>query len=357
MRWWVYRNNAVAFAVQQRDPYYEDCGVNIPATNIPPYVPASPGSAVNKYLATTIVSGGGTASIVVANAAGATASGQTALHDNSANLLACMNASRFGTPCYIPLAANPPFNAATVFTGTNSGNGHLFMAGISASTSLGESRGRNRLRGLPEPQHFLRARAGCPAYGWRNNSYALPVFLGIPNNNAQNAAPTRKTPRPSIPEHDVCDFSQQASLSTGHERAVRPADGQHQFRGLKQCRNVNIPAAIFAAPRNPASALGIAVTATPRKSPLVRRASGSPRSPLPKPIPTLLRRESWVLWLSITGGAQVIRLTLCRGSTAAVIQTLLSASTSKSSKDFARSVKARLCEQTTASLAFSTSKR
>jgi hypothetical protein len=130
MRWWVYRNGTLSFVVQGNDSYYEDCGTNMSASFIPSYVPSSPGGAANKYLATTIVSGGGTTSIVVANAAGATASGQTALHDNSQNLLACMTASRNGTPCYIPLAANPPFEAATVFTSANSGSAHLLMPSV-----------------------------------------------------------------------------------------------------------------------------------------------------------------------------------------------------------------------------------
>jgi hypothetical protein len=130
MRWWVYRNGTLSFVVQGNDSYYEDCGTNMSASFIPSYVPSSPGSAVNKYLATTIVSGGGTTSIVVANTAGVTASGQTALHDNSQNLLACMTASRNGTPCYIPLAANPPFEAATVFTSANSGSAHLLMPSL-----------------------------------------------------------------------------------------------------------------------------------------------------------------------------------------------------------------------------------
>ena len=130
MRWWIYRNGTILGAAQGNDSYYEDCGVNIAGGNIPSYVPASPGAAVNKYLATTIVSGSGTTNIVVANAAGATASGQTALHDNSKNLAACMTASSFSTPCYIPTAANPPFNAATVFS---TGNTHLLFNSLTLS--------------------------------------------------------------------------------------------------------------------------------------------------------------------------------------------------------------------------------
>jgi len=130
MRWWVYRNGTLAFVVQSRDSYYEDCGTNMSPSFIPSYVPSSPGAAVNKYLATTIVSGGGTTNIIVANAAGATASGQTAMHDNSQNLLACMTVSRNGSPCYIPVAANPPFEAATVFTAAASANAHLLFSSV-----------------------------------------------------------------------------------------------------------------------------------------------------------------------------------------------------------------------------------
>src|SRR6266849_6427546 len=126
LRYWVYRNNVLAFVVQSHDPYYEDCGVNMDNTRIPSYVPSSPGSAVNKYLATTIVSGGGTTSLVVANAAGNTISGQTALHDNSQNLLAAMNVSHFFTPVYANLA-NAPFNAKTVFSSAKAANTELWL--------------------------------------------------------------------------------------------------------------------------------------------------------------------------------------------------------------------------------------
>src|SRR5712692_1564300 len=107
--------------------------LNVLAWNIPSYVPSSPGSAVNKYLPTTIVSGGGTTGIVVANAAGNTISGQTALHDNSQNLLAATAASRGTTPVYIPVGGNPPLSAATVFTSANAGNAHILTAGLSIS--------------------------------------------------------------------------------------------------------------------------------------------------------------------------------------------------------------------------------
>jgi len=248
MRWWVYRNNTLAFAVQQRDPYYEDCGVNVPATNVPPYVPASPGAAVNKYLATTLVSGGGSTGIVVANAAGATVSGQTALHDNSANLLACMNASRFATPCYIPSATNPPFNAATVFTGTNSGNGHLFMA---ANVNLNQP-WVNRAAGIVFEGHrnhntsFSNGQA-VQLTGGGNNSYALPVFLGLPFNNGTNSGPNPQDPA-------AINFLNVTFVSFSPQGVTFNWDMNGQFGllmdnvnfvGSNSASNVNIPPAIF----------------------------------------------------------------------------------------------------------------
>ncbi len=125
LRYWVYRNNTLAFVVQSHDPYYEDCGTNMDNTRIPTYIPAAPGSAVNKYLATTIVSGAGTTSIVVANAAGNTISGQTALHDDSQNLLAAANASHFSTPVYVP--GGGVFNAATVFSSAKASNTEIWL--------------------------------------------------------------------------------------------------------------------------------------------------------------------------------------------------------------------------------------
>jgi hypothetical protein len=125
LRYWVYRNNTLAFVVQSHDPYYEDCGTNMDNTRIPTYIPAAPGSAVNKYLATTIVSGAGTTSIVVANAAGNTISGQTALHDDSQNLLAATNASHFSTPVYVP--GGGVFNATTVFSSAKASNTEIWL--------------------------------------------------------------------------------------------------------------------------------------------------------------------------------------------------------------------------------------
>ena len=173
MRWFVYRNNTLAFIVPKRDPYWEDCGVNTPT--FPPYVPTSPGSAVTKYLATTIVSGGGTTSIVVANAAGNTISGQTALHDNSQNLRAALAAGAFNTP--VRVNAGAVFNAATLFDGSHGGNAQVWLpSGVTVNqpwvvrTSMSFKGGESNV----STSFTFRPQVSFQATG-----YAYPGLLGL----------------------------------------------------------------------------------------------------------------------------------------------------------------------------------
>jgi hypothetical protein len=104
--------------------YWDDYGQVAPP--IPSYVPAScPGSATNDYLATTIVSGGGTASIVVASAATQTASGLTALFDDGPGLKAAfVSATTNPTNASVHLPASPtgttyPINSHQVMPNTS----------------------------------------------------------------------------------------------------------------------------------------------------------------------------------------------------------------------------------------------
>jgi hypothetical protein len=247
MRWWVYRNNTLAFVVQARDPYYEDCGVNIPAVNIPSYVPASPGAAVNKYLPTTIVSGGGTASIVVANAAGNTVSGQTALHDNSQNLLAATAASRFSTPVYIPASANPPFNAATVFTISNASSVRILTAGLIIN------------------QPWVVRAGGLVVEGQRNNGTsfafgqmavltgggsAYPVVLQLPYNNGSASAANQQT-LTGVNYVNIefnAPWVQQIAFVNDQQFMFGLLLDNAAFVGSTSTANVNIPAAVIKGP-------------------------------------------------------------------------------------------------------------
>src|SRR5216684_2983467 len=247
MRWWVYRNNTLAFVVQARDPYYEDCGVNIPAGNIPSYVPASPGSAVNKYLATTIVSGGGTTSIVVANAAGNTISGQTALHDNSQNLLAATTASRSTTPVYIPVGGNPPFNAATVFTNTNASNVHILTAGLSINQPWVVRAGGFVLEGQRNSTTSFQFGNLATLTGAGS---AFPVLLQLPYNNGTPSAGNQQTL--TGVNYVNIEFNatavQQIAFVNDQAFMFGLLFDNVAFVGSTSTANVNIPAAVIKGP-------------------------------------------------------------------------------------------------------------
>src|SRR5882724_7431777 len=121
IHYWIYRligagTFSLAGVAQGVDPYWSDCGFAAP--NAPPYVPATPpASAQPGYLATTIVSGGGTTSLSLANAAATTATTQTVLHDNSVPLLNAVKAAdnATGGTVYIP---NGGANLYWVFNST-----------------------------------------------------------------------------------------------------------------------------------------------------------------------------------------------------------------------------------------------
>ena len=102
IHYWIYRNGALSGVAQGVDPWFMDCGQ--PAPNAPAYVPRSPhGAAQAGYLATTIVSGGGTTTLALADAASTSARSQTVLHDNSPNLKAAyLAACLTGGTVYIP---------------------------------------------------------------------------------------------------------------------------------------------------------------------------------------------------------------------------------------------------------------
>jgi hypothetical protein len=125
LRYWVYRqdngagNYNLVGVVPGQDPFYIDCGQGV--SGQPSYVPSTaPAADIPGYLATTIVSGGGTTSLVVANAAGTSVSGQTAQHDNSQvlrNLLGTVYSAHGGIIRFPVLPSNStlsfPFNATT----------------------------------------------------------------------------------------------------------------------------------------------------------------------------------------------------------------------------------------------------
>jgi hypothetical protein len=133
IHYWIYRSIgggsfSLVGVAQGADPWWQDCGRPAPTVN--GYVPATPpGSAQPGYLATTIVSGGGTTTLTLANAASTSATSQVVLHDNSVPLKNAVQAATNanGGTVYIPNAGNQSW----VFNGTTDFNsGITFTAGI-----------------------------------------------------------------------------------------------------------------------------------------------------------------------------------------------------------------------------------
>jgi hypothetical protein len=118
IHYWIYRNGALAGVAAGIDPWFQDCGSNV--TGAPSYVPTTPPSTTQPgYLASTIVSGAGTTSLTLANAATTTVSSAAVLHDNSLNLKSAIQAAynAGGGAVYISNGMGyVPFNATLDLT-------------------------------------------------------------------------------------------------------------------------------------------------------------------------------------------------------------------------------------------------
>src|SRR5262249_53540137 len=122
LRSWIYRNGTLVGVSPGQDPFFIDCGQGVGGQ--PAYVPTSaPSGPQAGYLATTIVSGGGTNSITLANAAGTTAASQIVQHDNSSAVKAAWAAaySAHGGVVSIPIIPGGgfqffPFNSTMDLT-------------------------------------------------------------------------------------------------------------------------------------------------------------------------------------------------------------------------------------------------
>src|SRR6266852_587891 len=118
IHYWIYRNGALAGVAAGIDPWFQDCGSNV--TGAPSYVPTTPPSTTQPgYLASTIVSGAGTTSLTLANAAASTVSSAAVLHDNSLNLKSAIQAAynAGGGAVYISNGMGyVPFNATMDLT-------------------------------------------------------------------------------------------------------------------------------------------------------------------------------------------------------------------------------------------------
>jgi hypothetical protein len=157
LRYWIYRNTALVGVAPGQDPFYIDCGIT--AGSPPAYVPAAPPAAATpEYLVSTIVSGGGTTTLTLANNAGTTVSAKTVLHDNSLPLKAAAQAAfnNGGGTVYIPatvLGATFPFNATTDFTTGISNGGYGVRILINNALTLNQTvipRQGMDFEGMPE---------------------------------------------------------------------------------------------------------------------------------------------------------------------------------------------------------------
>lgn len=133
LRYWICRDNALVGVTPGIDPTWFDEGKDLQTSVLPGYIPTTcPVSAQPGFLATTIVSGGGTTTLTLADSASTTASSQSVLHDNSKPLLNAINAALAnGTgTVYIP---NGPsgflFNATMVFPPLTGGKEVLIFLG------------------------------------------------------------------------------------------------------------------------------------------------------------------------------------------------------------------------------------
>jgi hypothetical protein len=108
IHYWIYRSQGAGVfslvgVAQGVDPWFQDCGLAAP--NVPAYVPPTPPATTQPgYLATSIVSGGGTTTLTLTNAASTAATSQTVLHDNSVPLKNATQAAYTagGGTVYIP---------------------------------------------------------------------------------------------------------------------------------------------------------------------------------------------------------------------------------------------------------------
>lgn len=120
LRYWIYRNNVRAGVAVGIDPWFKDCGQGV--SGYPAYIPSMPPSVSQPgYLSTTIVSGGGTNSMTVANAASNTATSQTVLHDNVPALKLALSTAQSdcGGEVFIPQSGYQVFNSVFDTTAIN----------------------------------------------------------------------------------------------------------------------------------------------------------------------------------------------------------------------------------------------
>src|SRR5579859_1202183 len=199
LRSWIYRQNGGAGSFSLvgvapgQDPFYADCGLGI--SSVPTYVPlTAPGAAQAGYLATTIVSGGGTNTMTLANAAGTTASSVFTQHDNCPPLKSAIAAAYATNGGEVSLPVSPgvrgliyyPFNSVCDLTTVSNPQGaslkiRLAFVGLSQPWILSNGL---FIEGIAQVKSSFNPTAIGEVFGGSAPGLAaFPVFLA--NHNTQ----------------------------------------------------------------------------------------------------------------------------------------------------------------------------
>lgn len=135
--------------------------VGTTTVTVPDWIPSSPpGAALNDYLLTSIVSGGGTTTVTVANAATNSVSGAISDHDDTVALQHCIGSlPSTGGKCYL--------NVGTYqFTSTtNIGNGNGTTASTTSGIILEGNASRGGINGITGTPSVLPVNLRCLWYG------------------------------------------------------------------------------------------------------------------------------------------------------------------------------------------------
>ena len=132
LQYYIYKSGTLVGTSRPGETWWNDFGVT---TQAPIWVPTSaPSSAANDALSTTIVSGGGTGSVVLANTTSQTISGVNAIFDDAPTLLNAYNACSVGTTQKCSLHITAPTFGTFYFI-----NSYANFAASGASTTVLQS--------------------------------------------------------------------------------------------------------------------------------------------------------------------------------------------------------------------------
>lgn len=182
-QYYVYLNGTLIGVSKPGELFYDDWGATMRGTtSFPSYIPTSaPAAATNDPLVTTIVSGGGTTSLTLANTASNSASAARTVFDNAPAILATETASN-PNPIYIPNTAS-----GTAFVV----NSYLDLSPYTNATIIQSGTlTLNETMALPSQHSYFGDRSGSgkqsSSFAWGGEALinvgpAYPGILGVTN--------------------------------------------------------------------------------------------------------------------------------------------------------------------------------